>query len=121
MSAKTPRVWERAVEDPALGAQAIELDTAAWYSWLEAATTRRFTYPVFDPGVGYIVGYMTVRKERRQRGGWYWSVYRRSGGQLRRVYLGRSSRVTRGRLEEVAKTFRPSPEADAASEPRGRR
>ncbi len=116
MRGKTPRVWERAVQDPALGEQTIPLATEAWFRWLEAATTRRFTYPVFDPRVGYIVGFMTVRKERRQRGGWYWSVYRRSGGQLRRVYLGRSSSVTRARLEEVAMAFRPSPEADAASE-----
>lgn len=115
MSGKTPRVWEQAVQDPELGYQAIPLDTEAWFGWLEAATTRRFTYPVFDPRGGYIVGFMTVRKERRQRGGWYWSVYHRSGGQLRRVYLGRSSSVTRARLEEVATAFRPASAADAAS------
>ncbi|MDQ5852096.1 MAG: hypothetical protein M3380_08510 [Chloroflexota bacterium] len=121
MSARTPRVWGRAVEAPELGSQAIELDTPAWFSWLEATTTQRFTYPVFDPKVGYIVGFMTVRKERRQRGGWYWSVYRRSGGQLRRVYLGRSSSVTRARLEEVATSFRPSHEVDAVAKMRERR
>lgn len=80
MSAKTPRVWDTYVEDPQPPHQAIWLDTPAWFQWLEAPTTLRFTYPVFDPAVGYIVGFMTVRKERRQRGGWYWSVYRRSGG-----------------------------------------
>jgi len=46
---------------------------------------------------------MTVRKEPRRRGSSYWSVYRRSGGRLRKIYLGRSATVTAARLEEVAR------------------
>ena len=45
---------------------------------------------------------MTVRKERRQRGGAYWSAYRRQGRRLRKIYLGPSASVTEARLREVA-------------------
>lgn len=105
MSEKTPRVWGRYVEDPQHPKDKIPLDTAAWLSWLEAATTSRFTYPVADDRVGYIVGFMTVRKEGRQRGGSYWTVYRRHGGRVRKVYVGRAERVTSARLAEIAQTF----------------
>ncbi len=64
---------------------------------------RSFAYPVFDARCGYIVGYMTVRKEARQRGGCYWTVYRRSGGRLRKIYLGTAQRVTRDRLVMVVR------------------
>jgi len=63
----------------------VELDRAAWFAWLAAATTSGFSYPLFDPQVGYLVGCMTVRKERRQRGGTYGVVYRRVGGRVRKV------------------------------------
>lgn len=45
---------------------------------------------------------MTVRKDGRQRRGAYWSVFRRQGGRLRRLYVGRSNQVTRARLERIA-------------------
>ena len=115
MRSTTPRVWDRYVEDPAQASQRIWLDTPAWFQWLEAPTTRCFTYPVFDPQVGYIVGWMTVRKEGRQRGGWYWSVYRRSGTRFRRIYLGRATNLTRARLEDVARTLRPTYELDKSN------
>ena len=110
MSEKMPRVWgtyrsSGYVEDPAHPKDKVPLDTPAWFRWLEAATTRRFTYPVFDARVGYIVGFMTVRKEGRQRGGSYWTVYRRHGGRVRKVYMGCASRVTSARLAEIAQTF----------------
>jgi len=102
------------LDDPAQADSRIAVDTPAWWSWLEAATTCRFAYPVYDPAVGYIAGFMTVRKERRQRGGWYWSVYRRRSGQLQRIYLGSSNRLTQARLEEIAQTFWSTPARDAA-------
>ena len=105
MSSKTPRVWDVYVEDPEQPSQAVWLDRAEWFEWLELERTRRFCYPVFDASVGYIVGFMTVRKERRERGGGYWIAYRRCVGKLRRVYLGASRGLTREKLEEVAKEF----------------
>ena len=48
---------------------------------------------------------MTVRKERRQRGGTYWTVYRRVGGQVRKIYLGPAEAVTAARLEGLAQAW----------------
>ena len=50
-----------------------------------------------------MVGWMTVRAERKQRGGRYWVAYRRQRGQLRKVYLGRSSALTAISLERAAR------------------
>jgi|WetSurMetagenome_2_1015567.scaffolds.fasta_scaffold225631_2 hypothetical protein len=86
-------------------APAIRLDTPAWAQWLETETTRSFAYPLFDRAAGWIAGFMTVRKERKQRGGTYWVAYRRSGSQLRKIYLGRSPQVTGQRLAAVAAVF----------------
>jgi hypothetical protein len=105
MSTKTPTVSEAAVYAPDLPDGGIRLDTVAWFAWLESPMTRSFSYPLFDPQCGYIRGYMTVRKETRQRGGSYWSVYRRGGGRLRKIYLGRSANVTGTHLEEIARTL----------------
>jgi hypothetical protein len=87
-------------------AAGIRLDTPAWLAWLEAETTTRFAYPVFDPAHGYVAGFMTVRKEQRQRGGVYWVAYRRCQGRLRKVYLGRAATLTQARLDTIAQAFR---------------
>jgi len=102
MGQTTPRVYDDWLEDTVLPTPRIRLDSPAWFAWLEASTTRRFAYPLFDRRVGYIVGVMTVRKEPRQRGGWYWSVYRRAGAGMQKVYLGRSAAVTQARLAAIA-------------------
>ena len=86
-------------------APSIRLDTPAWAQWLEAETTRSFAYPRFDRAAGWIAGFMTVRKERRQRGSTYWVAYRRNGSQLHKIYLGRSPQVTGQRLAAVAAEF----------------
>ena len=44
---------------------------------------------------------MTVRNERRTRGGTYWTAYWRVGGRLCKTYLGRSAAVTSRRLHAV--------------------
>jgi LuxR family maltose regulon positive regulatory protein len=105
MSRSTPTVSAGSLYDPAAPAPGIRLDGPAWPTWLEAPTTTRFAYPLFDPAVGYIVGFMTVRKERRRRGGAYWTAYRRAGGRLRKVYLGRAAAVTPARLEAIAQAL----------------
>jgi LuxR family maltose regulon positive regulatory protein len=102
MVTKPPRISAQWVYDGALPDGRVQLDSAAWFAWLAATTTIRFSYPLFDPQVGYIVGGMTVRKERRQRGGSYWSAYRRLGGQVRKVYIGSSSAVTSEQLQAIA-------------------
>ena len=110
MSAATPYVWvagtDRAyIDGDRPGAACVWLDTPAWFAWLEAATTTRFAYPLVDPAKGYIVGVMTVRKERRARGGAYWTAYRRAGTRVRKMYLGRTEAVTQARLGALAHAF----------------
>ena len=87
-------------------ARGIAVDTPGWFGWLEEATTKSFAYPVFDPGLGAVVKFLTVRKEARQRGGAYWSVYWREGQSVRRRYLGKSAMVTQARLEALAEMVR---------------
>jgi hypothetical protein len=106
MGGQIPVVSAQWVRDPAQAGPAIRLDTPAWFTWLEAATTERFSYPLFDPNCGYTVGCMTVRKERRQRGGQYWAVFRRQGTRVCKIYLGRSASVTQTRLETIAAQLR---------------
>lgn len=98
-------VEEHWVYGAGLPSAGLRLDRAAWFAWLEAPSTTSFSYPLFDRRCGYIIGFMTVRKERRQRGGVYWSVYRRQGRRLRKIYLGASLRLTQARLEAVAMTL----------------
>jgi hypothetical protein len=93
----------------------IRLDTPAWFAWLEAATTTRFSYALFNRARGYIDGFMTVRKERRQRGTAYWTVYRRQGRRLYKVYVGPSAALTQVRLEEIAAQLHSR--ADPATNP----
>lgn len=102
MGTKPPRISEQWVYDGALPDGRVQLDSAAWFAWLAAETTTRFSYPLFDRQVGYIVGFMTVRKERRQRGSTYWVAYRHLGGQVRKGYLGRSAAVTTQQLHAMA-------------------
>jgi len=106
MSAKLPRISERWVCGVEVPQGCVQLDTPAWFAWLEAPSTTRFSYPIFDSMCGYIVGFMTVRKEQRQRGGCYWVVFRRYGTRVRKIYLGRSATVTHERLEAIATQLR---------------
>ncbi len=105
MARKIPRVSEQWLYDPHSPTGEIRLDSAAWFEWLEATTSVSFSYPLFDPACGYIVGFMTVRKERKQRGYQYWSAYRRRNRRLQKRYVGRSRQVTLARLEAIAKRF----------------
>lgn len=106
MGGQIPVVSAQWVRDPSQAGSEIRLDTPAWFAWLEAPTTARFSYPIFDPQLGYIVGFMTVRKEQRQRGSQYWAVFRRQGTRVCKIYLGRSVSVTQARLERIAAQLR---------------
>lgn len=89
----------------------IHLDTPAWFEWLDAPTTTRFSYALHNRTRGYIDGFMTVRKEQRQRGGAYWSVYRRQGSRVRKVYVGPSTALTCQRLDQIATQLRTPEES----------
>jgi LuxR family maltose regulon positive regulatory protein len=81
----------------------IRLDSAQWFAWLEAPEHCSFSYALLNHAKGYIDGFMTVRKERRQRGGAYWTAYHRQGRHLRKVYLGPASALTAARLAAAAR------------------
>lgn len=102
MGHKPPQVREDWLVNPHAAGRALRLDTPAWFAWLEAPGSRRFAYALFDPRHGWIAGCMTVRKDRRQGGGWYWSVFRRQGSRMRRFYLGGAAQVTAARLAGIA-------------------
>ena len=99
---KTGR-WREVVLDCAqTHERSIPLDSPQWFAWLEAPENDGFSYALHNHAKGYIDGFMTVRKERRQRGGAYWTAYRRQGRRLHKIYLGPSASVTQARLSEVA-------------------
>src|SRR3989442_86804 len=66
----------------------------AWYSWLAEEQHRSFSFR-------NALGIFTVRRER-QRHGWYWYVYHKQEGKLRKTYLGKPQEVTLERLNEAA-------------------
>jgi LuxR family transcriptional regulator, maltose regulon positive regulatory protein len=101
MGIRAPTVWEDRDSGEAALDAGPRLDTSAWRTWLDDPATLSFSYPVYNAARGYIEGFMTVRKERRARGGAYWTAYWRVGGRLCKVYLGRSSAVTSSRLRAV--------------------
>lgn len=102
---KPAQIWGEWVYDGDRCALGIRLDTPGWLRWLDLPTTRSFSYPVHDHAHGYIDGFMTVRKEGRQRGTRYWVAYRRCHGRLRKVYLGATTALTKQRLDTLAQTF----------------
>jgi hypothetical protein len=106
MSKSMPTVNQARLYDAQPDAPSIPLDSPAWFDWLDAPSTTHFSYPLFNASQGYIDGFMTARKEKRQRGGTYWSIYRRSQGRLRKVYVGASAAMTRARLDQIAANFR---------------
>src|SRR5215217_3399607 len=78
------------------GAPEIMVDSSAWAAWLEDIATHSFSFE--GPG-----GTFTARKERRSGSNEeYWSAYRKQGGKLRKVYLGKAEKLTLARLNEAA-------------------
>jgi len=85
------------------------IGTSAWHAWLQTAMTFRVRSPF---------GTFTVRCERagNQRGDWYWRAYRKRGGMLHRVYVGKADEVTPERLNAVAKQLFGQGEEEVSSE-----
>jgi len=102
MARKMPQVSDGDLWGEQTGWRNIRLDSPPWFAWLEAPENCAFSYALMNHAKGYIDGFMTVRKERRQRGDAYWTAYRRDGRRLRKIYLGPSASLTAARLAEVA-------------------
>ena len=112
MAHTTPRVWvveragvTRAELQLSCLERTIRLDTPEWERWLEEPASSSFAYPMYDRRLGYIRGWMTVRKERRNRGGQYWVAYRRALKRVCKIYLGRSTEIGLSQLGEAAARF----------------
>src|SRR5438270_12697025 len=73
-----------------------------WYSWLAEEQNRSFSFR-------NALGTFTVRSERK-RHGWYWYIYRKSGGKLRKAYLGKAEEVTLERLGLLTATLVAQPD-----------
>jgi predicted ATPase/DNA-binding CsgD family transcriptional regulator len=73
-----------------------------WYIWLAEEQNRSFSFR-------NALGTFTVRRECK-RHGWYWYIYRKSGGKLRKAYLGKAEEVTLERLGLVAATLVDQPD-----------
>ena len=97
MARPTPYVRESVLTCPGVDGspQSLLIGSPDWYRWLADETHRSFAFE--SPR-----GTFTASKERKQRGGWYWTAYRQSQGKLYKAYLGRSEEVTPERLEGVA-------------------
>jgi LuxR family maltose regulon positive regulatory protein len=91
--ARTTPVVQHGHLQPGRDMDAIPVDSPAWYTWLDGATTFAFQGEL---------GTFTAQKERRGRAGGYWKAYRRRAGRLHRTYLGISADLTLDRLNAVA-------------------
>ena len=111
MNKDIPIVCKALLDDPSLPGPRIPLGSQQWFAWLNDPNNKRFSYALYNYQQGYIDGFMTVRKETRQRGGHYWSVYRRQNRKLRKVYVGASHAPTLNKLEEIANHLRDPPES----------
>jgi ATP-dependent transcriptional regulator len=70
-----------------------------WFHWFSDTNNQRIVF--VHPTLGRFV----MRHERKQRGNWYWSIYRRSNGRLRKAYLGKGEQLSLQRLQTVAHSF----------------
>lgn len=66
----------------------------AWFKWLTDDKSTRFYYET--PAGGF-----TARREKRSRGGFYWTAYKRLGDKVYKRYLGKPEDVTPERLADV--------------------
>jgi predicted ATPase/DNA-binding CsgD family transcriptional regulator len=94
----------RLLEEPSAP---VVVGSEAWYRWLAAEPHQSFAFK-------NQLGTFTVRRER-QRHGWYWYLYRKQEGKLRKAYLGKTEALTVERLTTVAASLvsRGEPQGDA--------
>src|SRR5215208_5819954 len=112
MARRIPHVADGVLHDQELsGAPEIAVDSPGWTEWLEDRATHSFSFE--GPS-----GAFTARKERRSGSNKeYWSAYRKRGGKLRKVYLGKAEKLTLARLEKAATELTGHGEKATASLP----
>lgn len=83
--------------------QEIEVGSEQWFQWLELPDSSSFNFRV-SPHLSGVSDY-SARRETRDRGGNYWSAYKRVRGKLRKLYLGKSEELTAEHLESIGRQF----------------
>jgi predicted ATPase/DNA-binding CsgD family transcriptional regulator len=74
----------------------IMVGSEAWYCWLAAEQHQSFAF-------SNQLGGFTVRRERRRQH-WYWYLYHKQEGKLRKAYLGKTEEMTLQRLNAATAT-----------------
>jgi LuxR family maltose regulon positive regulatory protein len=87
---------------PVAEPQNVQPGNQSWLDWLENVTSFAFAS---RSGENY-----TVRKEKMQRGGFYWYGYRSIQGKTIKRYIGRTADLSLGRLEQVAIKLKSKPQ-----------
>ena len=82
------------------GGKVFELDSPRGSAWLESIGSFRYV------PIGANKPY-TVRQEKK-KGGDYWYGYRKVAGKLHKKYIGKSSELSRAKLEEIAEALNTS-------------
>jgi LuxR family maltose regulon positive regulatory protein len=77
---------------------AIPIGSPAWRAWL--ADECHHTFHFVDQAGGF-----TARKERKQRGAWYWVAYRQVRGKLHKAYLGKTEALKLEQLTAVSQAL----------------
>lgn len=93
-----PRTWST-----------VGIGSPEWTAWLEMGSTKVFSYE----------GEFTVRREARQRGGTYWTAYKKIAGRLHNRYIGTADKVTAAALRRIRREFREIEKKGAAPAPEG--
>ncbi len=75
----------------------IVVGSESWYRWLAHEQNQSFSFK-------NSLGTFTARRERK-RNGWYWYIYHKRNGKLRKGYLGKTEKITLERLNAIAKTL----------------
>lgn len=87
----------------------ISLDSEAWFTWLAAGQSFRFSYWYAS---GETVN-ITVRSEKRGER-LYWQGWKTLGGQTLKKYIAPSSKMTKAKLDTMAEWFYQQVQARAA-------
>lgn len=106
MSWKTPTVADGYLRE-AGWSTGIAVDSPEWYAWLDGP--EHYSFHVNHPAGGF-----TARKERKQRGQWYWIAYRQFHGKLYKQYLGKSEHLDAAHIDAAARALAHAAGADDA-------
>lgn len=104
MTRTTPRIQEQHLYLPDQQTPLCAVGSPAWFVWLSTATSFRFASTqrrIIIHGHGPLLAPISLRKERRRQG-MFWYAYRRAHGQLHKRYVGCSGQLTLARLNTVA-------------------